>query len=314
NDGNNAPFFTKIVAWDGPGSNNLGNEVFTFSFTKVYRSTNFADSWAALPVVPVETNGELRNVAVAATDDKVIGAVGSGCRVYLTVDTGAHWTVAATGTNNETTALPGCKGGLSYIHFDPGDRNRVYVASVFPSATATHLWRSTDFGAHWAAIDGNGMPVGVPVDVIKSDPLPNAGQVGMVLYAGTHFGVYRTADGGATWARFGSGMPLVEVADLYVSPDESIVRAASYGRGFWELNHPTKDFLINADPFALSIEQGASGTSTISTSIVSGGSQTIDLTVTGAPSGTTATLNPTSVVVGNSSTLTLSVGNATAPG
>src|SRR5262249_32260965 len=73
NDGNNAPFFTKIVAWDGPGSNNLGNEVFTFSFTKVYRSTNFADSWAALPVVPVETNGELRNVAVAATDDKVIG-------------------------------------------------------------------------------------------------------------------------------------------------------------------------------------------------------------------------------------------------
>ena len=46
---------------------------------------------------------------------------------------------------------------------------------------------------------------------------------------------HRSTDRGATWTRFGSGMPLVEVTDLYVSSDSTLVRAATFGRGFWEL-------------------------------------------------------------------------------
>jgi hypothetical protein len=30
-------------------------------------------------------------------------------------------------------------------------------------------------------------------------------------------------------------MPLVEVTDLYLSSDSSLVRSATFGRGFWEL-------------------------------------------------------------------------------
>jgi len=30
-------------------------------------------------------------------------------------------------------------------------------------------------------------------------------------------------------------MPLVNVADLYISPDGTLVRAGTYGRGVWEL-------------------------------------------------------------------------------
>jgi hypothetical protein len=54
----------------------------------------------------------------------------------------------------------------------------------------------------------------VPVNSIQPDP-----GNGQYLYAGTHLGVYRSTDGGATWARFGSGLPLVNVTDLYLSPD-----------------------------------------------------------------------------------------------
>jgi hypothetical protein len=56
-----------------------------------------------------------------------------------------------------------------------------------------------------------------------------------VLYAGTHLGVYKSGDSGATWTRYGVNMPLVSVMDMYISPDSTLVRAASYGRGFWEL-------------------------------------------------------------------------------
>jgi len=47
--------------------------------------------------------------------------------------------------------------------------------------------------------------------------------------------VYSSTDGGSTWSRYGSAMPLVNVTDLYVAPNSSRVRAATFGRGFWEM-------------------------------------------------------------------------------
>src|SRR5256885_9456921 len=92
------------------------------------------------------------------------------------------------------------KNGLNpnYISFDPLAAATVYVASVAPDATKNHLWRSTDGGATFAAVDGsaaasNGFPFGVPVNSIVADPNAPA-----TLYAGTHLGVYRSVDGGTT--------------------------------------------------------------------------------------------------------------------
>jgi len=70
----------------------------------------------------------------------------------------------------------------------------------------------------------------VPVNTIANDPNNTS-----KLYSGTHLGVYESADGGATWTRFGAGMPLVNVTDLYVAPNSSRLRAATFGRGFWEM-------------------------------------------------------------------------------
>src|SRR5207249_913149 len=72
------------------------------------------------------------------------------------------------------------------------------------------------------------------------------------------------------------------------------------------------DFSIGASPASLSLAQGATGTSTISTAVTSGTAETLDLTVTGAPSGATATLNPIAVTAGGSSTLTVGAGTAAA--
>src|SRR5262249_51604806 len=45
-DETNAPFITRIVAWEGLGS--TGNEVYTFSNSKIYRSTNYGGDWALI--------------------------------------------------------------------------------------------------------------------------------------------------------------------------------------------------------------------------------------------------------------------------
>ena len=72
---------------------------------------------------------------------------------------------------------------------------------------------------------------------------------------------------------------------------------------------PANDFSISANPGSLTLNQNASGTSTIATTVVSG-SGTVSLTVSGAPTGASATLNPTSVAAGGSSTLSVSTGTA----
>ncbi len=77
----------------------------------------------------------------------------------------------------------------------------------------------------------NGLP-DVPISRIIVDPRDASGNT---VYAATWIGVYRTTDGGANWSLFGAGLPRVEVSDLYIAPDGSFLRAATYGRGVWEV-------------------------------------------------------------------------------
>jgi photosystem II stability/assembly factor-like uncharacterized protein len=215
-----APFYTKIVPWAG---DTTGNTLYTFSNAKGYKSTNYAGTWTALGVTGLPTTSfNIRNFGVAQSNQSVLGIVANSGRVFLSNNAGSSWTQAAAPPNNGLS--------MSYISFDQTNPNVVYVASVAPDGTKNHLWRSADFGASWTTIDGGGFPFGVPVNTIRTDPGDNT-----VLYAGTHLGVYRSTDSGATWTRWGNGMPLVSVSDIYISPDSVLVRAATYGRGFWEL-------------------------------------------------------------------------------
>jgi hypothetical protein len=74
------------------------------------------------------------------------------------------------------------------------------------------------------------------------------------------------------------------------------------------------DFSIAASPGSLSVAQGGTGTSTISTATTSGSAQTVSLSATGQPAGTTLSFNPASVSSGASSTMTVSVGSSTTAG
>jgi hypothetical protein len=78
----------------------------------------------------------------------------------------------------------------------------------------------------------------------------------------------------------------------------------------------TGDFTIAASPNSLSVAQGNSGTSTITTTTSGSFNSAVALSATGLPSGATAVPSPTSIAAPGSgaSTLTLSVGSSTVPG
>jgi len=73
------------------------------------------------------------------------------------------------------------------------------------------------------------------------------------------------------------------------------------------------DFSIAASPTSLTVQQGGSGASTIDTAVTSGAAQTVSLSASGQPAGTTIGFSPSSVNAGGSSTMTVNVG-ASPPG
>ena len=79
---------------------------------------------------------------------------------------------------------------------------------------------------------------------------------------------------------------------------------------------PTPDFSLSVSPASLSVAQGGSGNGTISTSVSGGFNSALSLSVSGLPSGVTASFNPTSIAApGNgNSTLTFSASSTATTG
>jgi hypothetical protein len=76
----------------------------------------------------------------------------------------------------------------------------------------------------------------------------------------------------------------------------------------------TDDFSISATPSSVSVVQGSTGTATVSTAVTSGFAQSVSLSASDQPSGTTVSFSPSSVTAGGSSTMTINVGSSTVPG
>ena len=111
-----------------------------------------------------------------------------------------------------------------------GIGDELYLSTENPNPAAAHLVRSTDAGRSWEKLDGvaPGLPQ-VPVSRILVSPV-DADRV----FVGTWIGVFWSKDGGKTWQPLGTGQPVAMINDLYMPPDGSFLRAASYGRGVWD--------------------------------------------------------------------------------
>jgi hypothetical protein len=81
--------------------------------------------------------------------------------------------------------------------------------------------------------NGTGLDLpNVPIYTVVYDPTDNSDKA---IWVGTELGVYRTTDGGNTWAPYGLGLPMVRVWDIHIANNGSLIRIATYGRGVWEI-------------------------------------------------------------------------------
>jgi hypothetical protein len=96
-----------------------------------------------------------------------------------------------------------------------------------------YVLRTADYGAHWTPITGN-LPANGSVQVIREDPVePN------LLFVGTEFGAFYSANGGRSWTQLKYNIPTVAVHDLVIHPRERDLVIGTHGRGIYIIDDIT---------------------------------------------------------------------------
>ena len=207
----------------GPGN---PNTVY-FGAGGVYRSTNKGDT---MTLVSARTASPVSSIAVSPQDDNY--------RIFGRRDGTVFFTTTG---GLATTPLAGIPARyVGRVKFDPTNKNTAYVAlggyfgNTLPASS--HVWKVTNLGTSpvVTAIN-NGLP-DIPVNAFAVDPVN-----GNNLYAGTDIGVFASADGGASWAPYGSDLPSVAVFGMEIQPTGRKLRIATHGRGMWEIGLSAAD-------------------------------------------------------------------------
>jgi hypothetical protein len=198
-----------------------------FGGTRLWRTNDGgATGWFPISQSLIEgVAGEfITAIAVAPSNNDVI---------YVATSNGFVWQGSSTGPvftqiNNGTTF-----GQINALAVDPANPNDVYL--VQGGFSNNHVYRRAAATGTWS--DTSGPLPNMPANDIVVDPdLPNT------LYVATDIGVFTSSDGGSNWTPLANGLPNVAVFGLKLHRASRTLRAATHGRGMWDLFIP---FVVN---------------------------------------------------------------------
>jgi photosystem II stability/assembly factor-like uncharacterized protein len=185
----------------------------------VFKSTDGGKTWTDVGLEKTEAIGR---IVVHPTDPNTayVAALGAIWRsnpergLYKTTDGGATW---------KLVKFVSDKAGFVDVILDPRDPNTVWATSwervrgpyfLNSGGPGSALWKSTDAGATWTEIKGNGLPTStkgrIMIDIsdsnpdyiylmVEADTLPNTTRADTAQRRPS--GLYRSTDGGKTWEK-----------------------------------------------------------------------------------------------------------------
>ena len=173
----------------------------------------------------------LGEVAVARTNSNNVVA-GVRSQVWVSTNALASTVGPPSGVTftNITRNLPG--RDVTRVAFDPNDPTVIYatVSGFGTAAQPRNVFRTTIGGTAWTDIS---VPVAIPHNALALD----GGTSPTTIYVGNDLGVLRSVDGGASWSVVDDlDLPNVPVTDLAINQQAGVLRAATFGRGVFELN------------------------------------------------------------------------------
>jgi len=195
----------------------MNNNIIYVGYSKLWRSYNMGNTFEA--VYDFGTN--LKNIAICPTNNNYI-YVGTYSTIYRSDDKGETWTNITSGLPSETK---------TYITVKHNDPNTVWV--TIGGFNEHSIYKTTNGGQTWTNISA-GLPQ-IPTNCVIQNNLESTFDQ---IYVGTDFGVF-LKNGDEDWIHYSNGLPNVVVTELdiyydYSTPENSRLRASTYGRGLWE--------------------------------------------------------------------------------
>ena len=207
-------------------------------YSDVWKSTNKGNSWTKISTM--SSSQRLRSMAIAPSNNSVL-YVADNSHIWKTTNGGSSW-------SNITSGIPVTNSDITYIAIKATDPNTVWVSlSGFNSST---IYKTTNAGSNWSSIS-SGLPSIPAYSIVQDKSIITKD----VLYVGTELGVY-IKDGVNNWVEYNTALPKVRIGELEIYYDDNNsqnnkLRAASYGRGLWEVdllnaNNSCYDFVYKA--------------------------------------------------------------------
>jgi len=159
--------------------------------------------------------------------------------MFKTTDGGASWSSVNSGLPQFPTAPPPFPTGspgfyADSVVIDPRQPETVYA--VITNSSGSRVFKTANGGASWSDAS-SGLPEGTlvrslqiacprhPVHARRRIDL----QIPTMLFAGTNAGVFRSTDGGTSWAAVNSGLTATLILDVAIDPQNaSTLYAATY--------------------------------------------------------------------------------------
>jgi hypothetical protein len=212
-----------------PSSPNDADLVAVGAGLMVFMSNDFAASWPAnLSFSFPGGSGSVFTIAFASTTRLFVGTTTG--QVFRVDRAGGSWSL--TRLDRAAAGPLGLTGLISEIAVDWADASLASVYVAFGGmGDRRRVWRFD--GSKWEARCG---PAG-------GDCLLNVEHNTLVvdrsapgnLYVGADIGVWHSPDAGMSWNPLSNGLPGAPVFDLQFHPTQRLLRAATYGRGVFEL-------------------------------------------------------------------------------
>lgn len=197
----------------------------------VFVSQDFASSWP--------TSGRIQLPGGAAAGSAFALAFASPTRLFIGTTTGRVFRADRSGTTWTVTRIDnvaagplGVTGLVTDVAIDGSDAALASVYVCFGGmGDRRRVWRFD--GSRWDARSG---PLsGDNLLDVEHNAIAVDRTAPHNVYVGADIGVWHSADQGATWRPLQNGLPDAPVFDLQIHPTQRLLRAATYGRGVYEL-------------------------------------------------------------------------------
>ncbi|MCA1617857.1 MAG: DUF11 domain-containing protein [Acidobacteria bacterium] len=196
----------------------------------IYRTTDGGESWVEVRGgLPSGVTPNVSKVAIDPLNPQNVYAGTTNRGLLKSTDGGTNWAPA----NNGLTSF-GSTAQARALAFDPTNTSTLYVGVT---GFLTGVFKSTDGGANWTNSSTgltstiNGQTITPGVNALLADPASPS-----TVYAATSgFGVFKSTDGGASWAPTNAGLANRNILALALragSPAAILAGALAGGDGF----------------------------------------------------------------------------------